>query len=384
MERRTIIISAALFIIGILIGALGVYLLAPITQGPLVEAVKPVIYIQIRDPGDFNHLVLMEGAKRFAEMKGLIFESFVHHGDVDAAMKALDEIVTKYGPNRVGFVSVPHDMGHFKAIADYCEEKGVYWAAWYGLYEGFPLDDYPHLVWSGQSPAYEEGYATAKALVEAMGGKGNIVFLGGGVGVPCWQFRVLGMLDYIETVPEVNILDGGFVGLTQEEAMSVMETYIAKYGDQIDGVWGVFIAPSIGALKACEKHGLAVPISTIDVTPEILDYIINGKEGEPRICATWDNNSYWCGMSAAAAVYKAIVEGWSPPYELKAFHWKGYIVDKSNAEIVKQTKYSYPWPDYATDKYIFGPDNCFVERNRYNLELLPTPEQMEKLEPWMK
>lgn len=92
--------------------------------------------------------------------------------------------------------------------------------------------------------------AAAEMMVEALGGKGNVVMIGGLPGYSVAQERDQGFLDVISKHPEIKVLDSQPADWSREKAQSVMEGFIVKYGDQIDGVYSADSDMGIGALSA--------------------------------------------------------------------------------------------------------------------------------------
>lgn len=82
----------------------------------------------------------------------------------------------------------------------------------------------------------EYGYLGAKALFEAMGGKGNVVEMRGIEGVPADTDRHNGFLRALEEYPDITVINETFTGwdFTQgaQQALDLINS-----GQQIDGIW---------------------------------------------------------------------------------------------------------------------------------------------------
>ena len=87
-------------------------------------------------------------------------------------------------------------------------------------------------------------------MVEALGGKGNIVVINGLPGYSVAQEREKGFMDVIKMHPDIKVLDIQPADWSREKAQSVMEAYLVKYGDQIDGVYSADSDMGVGALAA--------------------------------------------------------------------------------------------------------------------------------------
>jgi ribose transport system substrate-binding protein len=97
---------------------------------------------------------------------------------------------------------------------------------------------------------YEEARVAAKLMVDALGGKGNVVILTGLPGYSVTQYRVDGFMDVIKDYPDIKVLDKQPANWSQEKAQSLMENFITRFGTQINGVYSSDGATGSGALAA--------------------------------------------------------------------------------------------------------------------------------------
>lgn len=97
---------------------------------------------------------------------------------------------------------------------------------------------------------YEEAKSAAKIMVDALGGKGNIVMLNGMPGYNVTADRYNGFADYIKDFPDIKVLDSQPANFSQEKGQALMENMITRFGKDIDGVYSVDSAVGIGALSA--------------------------------------------------------------------------------------------------------------------------------------
>ncbi|MGW1419912.1 sugar ABC transporter substrate-binding protein [Bradyrhizobium manausense] len=97
---------------------------------------------------------------------------------------------------------------------------------------------------------YGEAQAAAEMMNKALNGKGNVVLIGGLPGYTVAQQREKGFLDAIAKYPNIKILDSQPANWSREKAQSVMESYIVRFGDTIDGVYSADSDMGVGALSA--------------------------------------------------------------------------------------------------------------------------------------
>lgn len=96
----------------------------------------------------------------------------------------------------------------------------------------------------------KQANSAGEMMVEALGGKGNVVVIDGLPGYSVAQEREKGFLDIIKQHPDIKVLDIQPGDWSREKAQSVMEAYLVKYGDKIDGVYSADSDMGVGALAA--------------------------------------------------------------------------------------------------------------------------------------
>lgn len=92
----------------------------------------------------------------------------------------------------------------------------------------------------------------ARLMAEGLGGEGDVVIIGGLPGYTVSQRREQGFREVIDEYPDINILDVQPGNWSREQAQSVMEAYIVRFGDQIDGVYSADSDMGVGALTAVQ------------------------------------------------------------------------------------------------------------------------------------
>lgn len=95
----------------------------------------------------------------------------------------------------------------------------------------------------------------AKALIDMMGTKGNIVMLSGIAGQMSVELRLEGAREVFAKYPDIKILDTQYTGWSIPKGKEVMESFLQTY-PQIDGIWadsGLMSYPALEAMKEAGK-----------------------------------------------------------------------------------------------------------------------------------
>jgi len=99
---------------------------------------------------------------------------------------------------------------------------------------------------------FSEAQLAGGMMVEALAGKGNVVMINGLPGYTVSQERIDGFMDAIKTHPEITVLDSQPANWSQEKAQTLMENYITRFGNQIDGVYCAESGMCMGAYAAIQ------------------------------------------------------------------------------------------------------------------------------------
>ena len=123
---------------------------------------------------------------------------------------------------------------------------------------------------------YKVGIATARVLIKALGGKGNVVIIEGVKGSLSNQDRVRGLVDALKEQPAIKVLASQPGNFQRLNALQVMENLIQSF-PQIDGVLAANDAMAIGAIEALEAANRKAVVVGINGTAEAVEAIKAGK-----------------------------------------------------------------------------------------------------------
>jgi ribose transport system substrate-binding protein len=100
----------------------------------------------------------------------------------------------------------------------------------------------------------QDGYNCGKSIVDALGGTGDVVILGGIPGIGVTEDRMEGARQAFAEAPGINVLAEGYSDYDPAKGRQIMEEWLQKY-DKIDAVWSDSGIQAIGAVDALEEAG---------------------------------------------------------------------------------------------------------------------------------
>jgi ribose transport system substrate-binding protein len=132
---------------------------------------------------------------------------------------------------------------------------------------------------------YQDSFSTGKRFAEwtgkALGGKGNVVMLGGTPSASSSTVFMNGFKDGLKGFPDLKLLDDNYIvtNWNPADAQKAVAGLIAKY-PQIDAVASDYGVTSLAAVKAFEEAGIAVPaMSSIATSNEYNCKYLKAKAG---------------------------------------------------------------------------------------------------------
>lgn len=196
----------------------------------------------------------------------------------------------------------------------------------------------------------ESGYMQAEAVIEAMGGKGNVVIIEGPIGQSAQIERRQGNEKSIAKYPGVEVIEMRTANWSRAEAMSLMENWLSAHPDEIDGVIGQNDEMALGAIQAIKDAGLSVkdfPTSGIDGVTDALRAV---KSGELVKCILQDATGQAQG-ALDLALRAVIGESYEPKADCwKTMEWGATVKDR----------YNVPWVPVTLENV----DGLLVEREK--------------------
>ena len=108
------------------------------------------------------------------------------------------------------------------------------------------------------------GEQEAQHLVDAIGHKGNIVVIQGPLGQSGEIDRTKGIKNILAKNPDVKLLAIQPGNWARNQAYSVMQDWLSRYGTQITGVVSENDDMAIGAIQAMREKNVKIPITAVD------------------------------------------------------------------------------------------------------------------------
>ena len=167
---------------------------------------------------------------------------------------------------------------------------------------------------------YNIGLAVGKRLLDAMGGKGNVIILEGVKGSLTSTNRVRGFNDALKEYPNVKLLASQPGNFQRLNALQVVENLMQSF-PQIDGVLAANDPMAVGAIEALEAANRKALVVGINGSKEAVDLIKSGK-----LLASGDFNGFIQGCIGTEIAVRNLRKQSTP----KEVMLKPIVVDKTN------------------------------------------------------
>jgi len=344
LSRRKFLINSAMGVGGVAAAAA----LGPV--GVAMASTKPALAWGYRTPDNPYWNSIVSGGENFASSVGQDMTHLIHGGNNEKILADVKALLSKTGGNLALAVDA-NDSPNARSIVQACADKGGFvstiWNKTDDLHPWDYGDNYVcHISWSDYKPAQE----TAKILIEAIGGKGGIVGIGGiASNVPAIE-RKAGLVKALEMFPDVELLDWQAADWSTTKANNVMSTMLTRFGDEIKGVFSSNDSMTLGIIEALRAEGLAgqIPIVSYDGTDDVVKLVMAGE-----VLCTVSTNPYWAGGVALSLAYHAAIGSYKPsdePREHREFLGPAIMITQKDAQAwydnqIAQTP-EYDWKDY--------------------------------------
>ena len=299
---------------------------------------------------------IVSGGEAFVESLGKPKDFLTHLINEGSSEKSLADVKALLAKTNgeLALAIDTNDAPNARPVVEACAEAGAYvstlWNKTDDLHPWDFGDNYvSHMTWSDEKPAEE----TARILLEAIGGKGGVVHLGGIASNNPAIERLQGLKNALKDYPDVELLDAQPADWDTQKANQIMSSFITRYGDEITGVHCANDTIGYGVLEALRAEGMSVPIVTYDGNPQAVELV-----GKGEILATVFTNPHWGGGITAALAYYAATGVFKPSEEPEAhreFYGPTIMVKPEDAAEFKANYLdnvpTYDWKDF------WGPSN---------------------------
>ena len=249
----------------------------------------------------------IEGSMALGEKLGLPVEIVQSNGSSQTELAGIQALAAT-GKTMV-LVTNPLAASNVPAIENVIKQNGGYMVVWWNMPPNYePVDVGDTFVAFGTYNGVTAGECGAKGLIAAMGGKGGIIALPGVLDSTVSQERLIGLKEVLKGYPDVKLLDVQPANWDQAIALKTTQQLIAKYGDEITGVWTADDGMLLGAYEAIKKAGMIdkVHFSGEGAYPPVVDLMVNQPDGNV-VAASSFHRGYKAAATGLLIAYKAAV-----------------------------------------------------------------------------
>lgn len=149
----------------------------------------------------------------------------------------------------------------------------------------------------------DSGYNNGMQLCKALGGEGNIVALEGIPDNPPAKQRLAGLKKALDECPGMKLLETQVGNWDQTQGQTITRAWLAKYGDDLDGIFSANDGMALGAVAALREAGKVgeIPVTGSDGSSDVLGLIKSGD-----MLSTMYINGYIQGATATSLAIAAV------------------------------------------------------------------------------
>jgi ribose transport system substrate-binding protein len=243
------------------------------------------------------------GAQVLSKKLGIPLEIVDSQGSSQTEISKIQAILAK-GKKVVMFVNTVASSDA-PTIVNAVKAAGGYVTIWWNKPDDLnPADVGNNFVAFQKHSGLDSGACTASMLSQAIGEKGGIIALPGVQDSTTSQTRVAGLYQELDTnYPNVTVLEERPSNWDPQLAYKNSKDLIAKYGDQIKGVWTADDGMQIGAMQAFKEAGLLEKVKFVSdgLYPETVK-AIKDNVGNGAIVGETYHRGY---MASAIGLYTA-------------------------------------------------------------------------------
>ena len=249
----------------------------------------------------------IQGSKALGEKLGLPVEIVQSNGSSQQELAGIQALAAK--GKKIVLVTNPIAASDVPAIQKTVKANGGYMVVWWNMppnYEPSKVGD--HFVAFGTYNGFTAGKCGAEALAKSMGGKGGVIALPGVLDSTVSQERYEGLKATLKNYPDIKLLDTQPANWDQAIALKTTQQLLAKYGEQVTGVWTADDAMMLGAYEAVKKSGRIADVrfSGEGAYPPVVDLMVKQPDG-PVVAGSSFHRGYEAAATGLLIAYKAAV-----------------------------------------------------------------------------
>ena len=329
------------------------------TLGHAEQAKGGKIIIGIDESGSEYWNEYTQGAKDIADSLGKDLTVLVSNYQ---GAQLLAQLGATYaaGCDACALATDPSSNAFVKAVVDRSAKSKVHIVTiWNRPEDIHPWDTNPdywvaHTSFDGVMSGYYQGMALCKAL----GGKGKIAAVEGVPSTPPAYQRIRGLKKALAECPGLELVDTQVGDWQETKAQNIARTWIARYGDQLQGIFASNDAMGRGVVAALKEKDLngKVLVTGSDGSGIGLDMVKSGD----MLATVW-NDPVLQGAVSISLTYAAAVGDVDPQkltHEQRDFYLKQDVVTKDNVDHYIELKKNAPKYSYEDMKKDFWKDSA--------------------------
>jgi len=289
----------------------------------------------IRTLSNPYYLQVKEGGEMFVESqpKGTMkLQMLISEGSDDKQINDVKALIARGGKNTILYVD-PNQAPDAAAIAEICEEAGVYWCTVWSTAEGLHPKDYKYYVCHQSPDDQKSGHDIAVTMFKNFKtpGKGKILVIQGMLANSAAINRFKGLQKALEEYPEVELLDDQAGDWNPQKALTITETWLSTY-DDIDGIWVANDSMALAVVEALKAKGLngKVFVAGVDGIDDAITAIKNGDMIATVSSNGWLQGGY--GLALCYAAYKGEIDTTKMKPEQMMFYTEGLLITLDNVD----------------------------------------------------
>jgi ribose transport system substrate-binding protein len=179
---------------------------------------------------------------------------------------------------------------------------------------------------------------TGRYLINAMGGKGNVVILDGPATNLTAQGRARGFRDVLKEFPDVKLLAGKSANYARSQAEAQTTEFLRAF-PRIDGILAANDPMAIGATQALKSAGRKALVVGINASREVMDLIKSGA-----VIGSGDYDAFEQGCFGVEMAVRHLRKQATP----REVMLKPVVIDKTNDAPFDQPYEKRECPDLAS------------------------------------
>ena len=245
---------------------------------------------------------MIEGAQALSAKLGVPLEIVDSQGSSQTEISQIQSILAQ-GKKVVLMVNTVASSDA-PPIVNAVKSAGGYVVIWWNKPDNLvPWEVGNNFVAFQKHSGVESGQCNGKSLGDALGAQGGgVIMLPGVQDSTTSQTRVAGFKDALKAYPNVKVLEERPANWDQQKGFQETQTMLAKYGDQIKGIWAADDAMMLGAIEATKQAGRTdIKFTSDGIYPPTIDYI---KQGVPIVGETF-HRGYMASSIGLYTAYQA-------------------------------------------------------------------------------